>query len=41
MVIAGGADTLLGPALGAGVVVFLRNLVSVCTERWPLGLSFI
>jgi branched-chain amino acid transport system permease protein len=34
MVIVGGAGTLLGPARGAGVVVFLRNLVSADTERW-------
>ena len=34
MVIVGGAGTLLGPALGAGVVVFLRNFVSAYTERW-------
>jgi ABC-type branched-subunit amino acid transport system permease subunit len=41
MVIVGGAGTLLGPALGAGVVVFLRNLVSTYTERWLLVLGLI
>jgi branched-chain amino acid transport system permease protein len=41
MVIVGGAGTLLGPALGAGVVVFLRNLVSAYTERWLLVLGLI
>jgi branched-chain amino acid transport system permease protein len=41
MVIVGGAGTVLGPALGAGVVVFLRNLVSAYTERWLLVLGLI
>jgi branched-chain amino acid transport system permease protein len=41
MVIVGGAGTLFGPALGAAVVVFLRNLVSAYTERWLLVLGLI
>lgn len=43
MVILGGAGTLFGPALGAVVVVFLRNLVSGYTERWlsVLGLIYL
>ena len=41
MVIVGGAGTLFGPALGAGVVVFLRNIVSGYTERWLLVLGLI
>jgi branched-chain amino acid transport system permease protein len=41
MVIVGGAGTLFGPALGAGVVVFLRNLVSAHTQRWLLVLGLI
>jgi branched-chain amino acid transport system permease protein len=41
MVIVGGAGTLFGPALGAGVVVFLRNIVSAYTERWLLVLGLI
>ncbi len=43
MVILGGAGTLFGPALGAVVVVFLRNLVSSYTERWlsVLGLVYL
>jgi branched-chain amino acid transport system permease protein len=41
MVIVGGAGTLLGPALGAEVVVFLRNIVSAYTERWLLVLGLI
>src|SRR5262249_19716590 len=34
MVALGGRGTLLGPALGAGIIVFLKNLVSVYTHRW-------
>jgi len=41
MVILGGAGTLLGPAVGAVVVVFLRNLVSGYTERWLMALGLI
>jgi branched-chain amino acid transport system permease protein len=43
MVIVGGAGTLFGPAVGAGVVVFLRNIVSAYTERWLLvpGLIYL
>ena len=36
MVILGGAGTLIGPAVGAGVIVFLRNFISSYTERWLL-----
>lgn len=39
MVILGGAGTLVGPALGAGVIVLLENLVSAQTERWTLILG--
>jgi len=39
MVILGGAGTLFGPVLGAGLVVFLRNLVSAYTRRWLLILG--
>jgi branched-chain amino acid transport system permease protein len=41
MVIVGGAGPLFGLALGAAVVVFLRNLVSAYTERWLLVLGLI
>src|SRR5262245_5874511 len=41
MVILGGASVLLGPALGAVVVVFLRNLVSGYTERWLMALGLV
>jgi branched-chain amino acid transport system permease protein len=41
MVILGGAGTLFGPMVGAGLVVFLRNLVSAYTQRWMLILGCI
>ena len=41
MVILGGAGTLLGPALGSVVIVFLENLISAYTHRWPLVLGLI
>jgi branched-chain amino acid transport system permease protein len=39
MVALGGRGTLLGPALGAGLIVGLKNLVSVYTHRWLLILG--
>ncbi|MGH7276078.1 MAG: branched-chain amino acid ABC transporter permease [Candidatus Rokuibacteriota bacterium] len=41
MVALGGRGTLLGPALGAGLIVFLKNLVSVYTQRWLLILGAV
>ena len=41
MVILGGAGTLFGPALGAGIIVLLENLISAMTERWLLILGAI
>jgi branched-chain amino acid transport system permease protein len=43
MVIAGGAGTLLGPLVGAAVVVLLKNVVSAYVTRWVmlLGLVFV
>lgn len=41
MVILGGAGTLFGPLVGAGLVVFLRNLVSAYTHRWMLILGIV
>jgi branched-chain amino acid transport system permease protein len=41
MVALGGRGTLLGPALGAGVIVLLKNLVSVYTHRWLLILGAV
>src|SRR5262245_17981493 len=41
MVALGGRGTLYGPALGAGVIVLLKNLVSVYTHRWLLILGAV
>jgi len=41
MVILGGPGTLVGPALGAGIIVFLKNFISAYTERWLLILGVI
>ena len=41
MVALGGRGTLIGPALGAAVIVFLKNLVSVYTQRWLLILGAV
>src|SRR5439155_812718 len=41
MVALGGRGTLLGPALGAGIIVFLKNLVSVYTHCWLLILGAV
>jgi branched-chain amino acid transport system permease protein len=41
MVALGGRGTLVGPALGAGVIVLLKNLVSVYTHRWLLILGAV
>lgn len=41
MVALGGRGTLVGPAVGAGVIVLLKNLVSVYTHRWLLILGAV
>jgi branched-chain amino acid transport system permease protein len=41
MVALGGRGTLFGPALGAVVIVLLKNLVSVYTHRWLLILGAV
>jgi branched-chain amino acid transport system permease protein len=41
MVILGGAGTLTGPAVGAGIIVFLKNFISAYTHRWLLILGGI
>jgi branched-chain amino acid transport system permease protein len=43
MAILGGIGTLIGPIIGAFVIVFLRNWVSLKVDRWPtlMGLIFI
>ena len=37
----GGPGTLIGPAIGAGIIVFLKNFVSVYTKRWLLILGAV
>ena len=41
MVILGGSGTLLGPAIGAAVIVGLENFISGYLERWVLVLGVI
>lgn len=43
MVVLGGAGTLFGPLLGAGIIVALENAISAYTERWltVLGIVYV
>ena len=41
MVALGGPGTLVGPAVGAATIVFLKNVVSVYTKRWLLILGAV
>ena len=41
MVLLGGPGTLVGPAIGAVVIVFLENIISAWTERWLFFLGAI
>lgn len=41
MVIVGGAGTLLGPALGAGIFILLQEYLSSYTDRWQLVMGLI
>jgi len=41
MVTLGGPGTLVGPALGASILVFLKNFISAYTHRWVLILGAI
>ena len=41
MVILGGAGTLVGPAIGAALIVLLENVISNYTQRWLLVLGGI
>jgi branched-chain amino acid transport system permease protein len=41
MVISGGSGTLLGPIVGAAIVVTMKNVVSAYIERWNLVLGVI
>jgi branched-chain amino acid transport system permease protein len=41
MVVLGGAGTLTGPAVGAGIMIFLKNFLSSYTDRWLLIIGAI
>jgi branched-chain amino acid transport system permease protein len=41
MVISGGTATILGPVVGAAIVVIMKNVVSAYIERWNLVLGVI
>jgi len=41
MVIAGGSGTLLGPMVGAALVVILKNVISAYITRWLILLGVI
>jgi branched-chain amino acid transport system permease protein len=41
MVILGGPGTLIGPAIGAGIIVLLKNVMSAYTQRWLLVVGII
>jgi len=41
MVISGGSGTLLGPVVGAGLVVIMKNVASAYVERWNFVLGAI
>ena len=41
MVIAGGPSTILGPLVGAGLVVLMKNVASAYVERWTLLLGVV
>jgi branched-chain amino acid transport system permease protein len=41
MVILDGAGTLVGPAIGAAVIVLLENVISAYTERWLIVVGTI
>ncbi|MSQ70397.1 MAG: branched-chain amino acid ABC transporter permease [Betaproteobacteria bacterium] len=41
MVILGGAGSLIGPAIGAALIVLFENVVSTHTQRWLMVLGFV
>ena len=41
MSVVGGVGTLIGPMLGAGIVLYLENVLSAETEQWNLILGLI
>ena len=41
MVTLGGPATLVGPVIGAGAIVMLKNVISAYTARWLLILGIV
>jgi branched-chain amino acid transport system permease protein len=41
MVALGGAGTVLGPLVGSIVIIFLKNFISIYTQRWLIILGSI
>jgi len=41
MLILGGSGSFFGPAIGAGIILLLENIVSGLTERWSLFLGIV
>jgi branched-chain amino acid transport system permease protein len=41
MVILGGAGTLIGPAIGAALLILVENIVSTYTERWLIVIGAV
>ena len=41
MVSLGGKGTMVGPAIGALIITFLENMVSVYTERWLMVVALV
>jgi branched-chain amino acid transport system permease protein len=41
MAMLGGIGTLIGPAIGAGLFLLMKNLVSSYTQHWPLVIGVI
>ena len=41
MVILGGPGTLFGPALGAAIITFAKNIISSYTQHWSLVVGII
>ena len=41
MVILGGAGTLIGPAIGAALIIYLENVISIFTQRWLFVLGIV
>jgi branched-chain amino acid transport system permease protein len=41
MVILGGVGTLFGPAIGAAIIILIKNIVSGYTEHWMIILGAV